>query len=42
MCNFRVPCGYFTSKFAIDYVKDAKKQTKYLHIVKKHLYLCRT
>ncbi|KKY60891.1 hypothetical protein Tanf_10295 [Tannerella forsythia] len=35
MCNFCVPCGDLTAKFAKNDAKDAKKQTKYLHLIKK-------
>ena len=36
--NFCVPCGDLTAKFAIDYVKDAKKTDKIFASDQKNIY----
>ncbi|AEW21485.1 hypothetical protein TFKS16_1000 [Tannerella forsythia KS16] len=37
MRNFCVPCGDLTAKFAKNDAKDAKKQLKYLRILRNRL-----
>ena len=38
MCNFRVFCGNFTTKFTMDYTKSAKKTDKIFASDQKNIY----